>query len=459
MDPFVRISRDLCWWCQIRPADSREHKFKRTDLVRVHGRGELRGPRTLVVRSGARSTEHRSTKNKALKFSPSMCEYCNNTRSQPFDRAYDEFIEWVLTNETAVLAERRIDLTAVFGSDQKRKGEDVLRFFVKHICCRLAETVDADGDALIPSDAVRFLDGGWPPRNIATAMWIEPSWLRFDRFGEGDPEWISILGMEPVQAGPEMRVASRWNYGWLVLGWECWGEKNGNVFLEREITLPIICAKPAAFELSYVPTTAARGEDGAVDPVWLERVRGGIPLDPDALVDSAVAEKFIAGALDTEAATREEAPDRRELLLARPFAGAPLEVMRAGWLCGVARSVWATGSLDALTVREIALTDRLLDPQILYAEAVALGNVGADSGWLGVARGFAAMASLKLVEAYEHGVEAESGEEALLASASLAGACVAAAGASAEDWPAAWDSVHAALAMLAALGVEVAGMA
>jgi len=177
LEPFVKISRDLCWWCQARPADSREHKFKRTDLVRVHGRGELRGPRTLVVRSGERSTEHRSTKNAALKFSPSMCAYCNNTCSQPFDRAYDEFIEWVVANEAAVLAERRIDLTAVFGSDQRGKAEDVLRYFVKHICCRLAETVDADGDPLIPSDAVRLLDGGPPPRTIATAMGIEPSWL------------------------------------------------------------------------------------------------------------------------------------------------------------------------------------------------------------------------------------------------------------------------------------------
>jgi hypothetical protein len=443
----------------VRPADSREHKFKRTDLIRVHGRGELRGPRTLVVNSGERSTEHRSTKNDALKFSPSMCAYCNNTLSQPFDRAYDEFIEWVLANEATVLAERRIDLTAVFGSDANGKAEDVLRFFVKHICCRLAETVDADGDTLIPSDAVCFLDGARPPRTVATAMWIEPSWLRFDRLGAGDPEWISILGMEPVQAGPEMRVGGRWNYGWLVLGWECWGEKEKNVFSDKEIALPILCAKPAAFELSYAATTIARSEDGTVDQAWLERVRGGMPIDPDALADSAVAEKFIAGALDTEAATREENPDHRQLLLARPFADARLEVMRAGWLCAVARSVWAGGSLDPRVVREVVLTERLLDPQVLHREAVALGVAEADSGWSGVARGFAAMASLKLAEAYDHGVEAEPGEEALFAAASLAGACVAAAGASAEDWPAAWDSVHAALAMLTALGVEVAAMA
>lgn len=388
-----------------------------------------------------------------------MCTYCNITRSQPFDHAYDEFIERVLANEATVLAERRIDLTAVFGSDAKDKAEDVLRYFVKHICCRLAETVNADGDTLIPSDAVCFLDGGRPPRSIATAMWIEPSWLRFDRLGVGNPEWISILGMEPVGAGPEMRVGSRWNYGWLVLGWECWGEKEGNVFLETELALPILCAKPAAFELSYVAITAARSEDGTVEQGWLERVRGGMPIDPDALANSAVAEEFIAGSLDAEAATREETPDHRELLLARPFADARLEVMRVAWLCGVARAVWAGGSLDPRAVREVALTERLLDPQVLRREAVALGVAGADSGWSAVACGFAAMASLKLAEACDHGVEAEPGEEALFAAASLAGACAAAARASVDDWPAVWDSVYAALAMLSALGVEVAAMA
>lgn len=107
----------------------------------------------------------------------------------------------------------------------------------------------------------------------------------------------------------------------------------------------------------------------------------------------------------------------------------------------------------------MALTEGLLNPQVLYREAVALGVAEADSGWSGAARGFAAMASLKLAEAYEHGVDSEPGEEALFASASLSGACAAAAGASAEEWPAAWDSVHAALAVLAALGVEVAEMA
>ncbi len=440
----------------MRPADSREHKFKRSDLTRIHGRGELRGPRTLVVNSGERNSEHRSTKNDALKFSRSMCAYCNNTRSQPFDQAYDKFIEWVVANHEAVLAERRITLGEVFDPDGIEVAEDVLRFFVKHICCRLAETVMSDGETLLPPDALRFLDGGPPPTSITTDMWIEPSWLRFDQLGADDPGWISILGMEPVHPGPEMRLGSRWNYGWLVLGWECWGAGEGNVFTEDELRLPIVSTRPASFELSFVPTTASRTDDGIVDPAWLKRITGGVPIDREALARSPVAERFIGGALDFEAGTRDQSPDKREFFVAKPFAAPEVEVMRTAWLCGMARSVWAEGSLDPETIHGVTLTDRLLDPRLLYSESVSLGAVGPESGWPGVARGFAAMASLKLAEAYEQKLDTESGEESLLTAASMAGAAAAAAGAWIDDWPALWDSVNSALSVIAPLEADVA---
>lgn len=456
VEPFIKVSRTTCWWCQVRPADSGEHKFKRSDLTRVHGRGELRGPKTLVVHSGERSSEHRSTKSNALKFTKSMCTYCNNTRSQPFDQAYDKFIEWVVANEARVLAERRIMLTEVFDSASTEQAEDVLRYFVKHICCRLAESVMNVGETLLPPDALTFLDGGPPPTNMTTDMWIEPSWLRFQQAGAGDPEWISILGVEQVHPGPEMRLGSRWNYGWLVLGWECWGEGEGNVFIEDELSLPIVSTRPAAFELSFAPTTADRMDDGGVDPAWLERIRGGVPIDHAALARSPIAEKFIGGALDFEAGIREQSPDKREFFVAKPFASVEVEVMRSAWLCAMARFVWAEGSLDPSGVRNLPLTEHLLDPNLLFSEAMPLGNIGPESGWPGVARGFAAMASLKMVEAHENGVDTEPGEESLLASATLAGAAAAAAGAWLEDWPALWDSINSALSIIAPLEAEVA---
>lgn len=456
MDQPVRIARDKCYWCQERDADSREHKFKRSDLIREHGRGELRGGRTLVAHHGERTYEHRSTKNDALKFSPSLCSYCNNSRSQPFDRAYDRFIEWVFENEDKVLAARSVDLEEALGSAWREPAEDVLRYFVKHICCRLAETVTADDEAtLLPRDALEFLDGGPSPESITSEMWIEPTWLRFAHTGAGDPNWVRIMGMEPVHPGPEMRLGSRWNYGWLVLGWECWGEGEGNALLDKSLTLPIVSTRSARAELAFMPTTAKRpGEDG-FDMAWLERVTGGLAINNQALSNSAVAERFIGGALDFEAGFRDQAPDRRELVLAEPLASLEVEVMRTGLLCGIARHVWARGTVDAEAVRAVQLTDILLDPNVLFKEAESLGGVAPEEGWPAVTRGFAAMASLKLVQAYEQGVDSDEGHEAMLVAASLAGASAAAAGAWCEDPRGSWDAVHAASALIAPLAEAV----
>jgi hypothetical protein len=456
MDQLAKAPPGKCFWCQERDANSREHKFKRSDLIREHGRGELRGGRTLVTHRGEESYEHRSTKNDALKFSASLCSYCNNTRSQPMDRAYDRFIEWALESEKMVLADRRIDLEGALGSAWSESAEDVLRYFVKHICCRLAETLTSDGDVLLPSDALTFLDGGPPPKSISSEMWIEPIWLRFAQARADDPSWIRIMGMEPVHPGPEMRLGSRWNYGWLVLGWECWGKGQGNALLDKNLDLPFVSTRSARAELAFAPTTAKPpGEDG-FDMAWLDRVAGGSMIDNRALSNSAVAEQFIGGALDFEAGLRDQRPDRRELVLSEPLASLEVEVMRTGLLCGIARHVWAMGSVEVEAVRTVELSDVLLDPQVLFTEAESLGSGAPEEGWLAVTRGFAAMASLKLVQAYEQGVDSEGGHESILAAASLAGASAAAAGASCGDWCGAWDSVHAASALIAPLAAAVA---
>jgi hypothetical protein len=36
---YAAQTSGTCWWCRTAPADSREHKLKRSDLVRQFGRG------------------------------------------------------------------------------------------------------------------------------------------------------------------------------------------------------------------------------------------------------------------------------------------------------------------------------------------------------------------------------------------------------------------------------------
>ncbi|WP_152998906.1 hypothetical protein [Curtobacterium oceanosedimentum] len=75
-----------CWWCGS-TADSREHKFKAGELRASHG-PEWRGEAAVVHGSfGGQQQDARGPKADELKWPPSMCEDCNNRRSQPFDRA------------------------------------------------------------------------------------------------------------------------------------------------------------------------------------------------------------------------------------------------------------------------------------------------------------------------------------------------------------------------------------
>jgi len=127
-----------CWICGA-TADSGEHVFKRSDLVREHGPGPYhgRGEVAHVVAGTPRLVQGPGALQ--LKYQPSLCKACNTTRTQPFDRAYDAFVSWLWAHEEDVLATRRIDFSDVYGADWERRQSDLYKFFVKAFGCRLTE--------------------------------------------------------------------------------------------------------------------------------------------------------------------------------------------------------------------------------------------------------------------------------------------------------------------------------
>jgi hypothetical protein len=456
MTPKVAIKRGECYWCREREADSREHKFKRSDLVREHGRGELRGGRTILRYGESGRREARSTKSDALKFTASLCTQCNNARSQPADRAYDRFVEWVFANEDHVLADRKVDLEAALGPAWPTEGENVLRYFVKLALCRIVEVHPGPGDVELPADALAFLDGGPAPRSLACNFWVEPTWLRFCEKGEGDPLWVRPMGMDPIYKEASGRIAGRSYYGWLAFGWEFWGEDSGHAFQNRHLPLPILATRSVELEFALVPNTApgpAASEEESRR--WVRRISGGgddAIVPPGTLSCSGVGQRFIGGALDFEAGTRGLAPDDREVLVEDPSPSAEIEVVRVGLLCEIARRVWSRCVVDVDAVHAVELTESLVEPAQIEDAVRTLRAMAPGEGWREVCNGLASMASLKTIEAHGAGIESEEGWDALLAASYLAGACAAAAGAASEDWPAAWDSVSAAAARIARVG-------
>lgn len=128
-----------CWICGDLATTS-EHKIKKSDLIRRYGAGPYRGDDAVVrVRDGSQQVIQ-GPNSKRLQFRPSLCAACNNARTQPYDRAYQQFESWVFENEQIILNTRLIDLQDVYGSDVAgRRQVDLYKYFVKCFGCTLAE--------------------------------------------------------------------------------------------------------------------------------------------------------------------------------------------------------------------------------------------------------------------------------------------------------------------------------
>ncbi len=140
----------VCWWCRQQPADSHEHKFKRSDLARMGGKSDelLWGTTNGVVRA-VRSI----SKRQVVRFDKTMCAYCNNTRSQSFDRAYKAFSKYLYEAAGSLRRSTGIDFTQVYGRDWRASQLDLARYYCKHFGCRSV----ADGLS-VPTSVRNFPD-------------------------------------------------------------------------------------------------------------------------------------------------------------------------------------------------------------------------------------------------------------------------------------------------------------
>lgn len=207
-------SPDLCWWCRKAPADSREHKLKRSDLVRQFGTGPY--PELLSERDGR--TRHVQGPNSNLaKFKRSMCARCNNERSQPFDLAYDKFTGYIHEHERHVLVSRSVDLRSIYGDDWKSGRDGLLRYMAKHVGCRLAENVIE-----VPMSIRGYLVGGPEPRGeLALEFEIRTDIARATKaeLASGSMWLGDVYFSEVDEGGQPVVIESHYGYRWLRVAW------------------------------------------------------------------------------------------------------------------------------------------------------------------------------------------------------------------------------------------------
>ena len=126
-----------CWICGA-AADSGEHRIKASDLRLVFGHVSQKDP-VYMHTALRRNRPVGGIKSDTLKSPARLCGYCNNTRTQPYDRAWERFSAYLTNVRPRKRAHDRIDLEKVFPGAVAEQMLGVHLFFAKLFGCAIAE--------------------------------------------------------------------------------------------------------------------------------------------------------------------------------------------------------------------------------------------------------------------------------------------------------------------------------
>jgi hypothetical protein len=148
------LASRLCWVCG-NPADSSEHKFKKSDLAHAGKTWAPSDQPYFVSAGGWRRIQ--GPDSQLVKFGKVLCQACNTTRTQPFDRAYERFAAWVNDKGAALMSDSQIDFAEIYGAGVEDGVLNLLKYFAKHLGCRIASDDYTMPQTLAPSLATADL--------------------------------------------------------------------------------------------------------------------------------------------------------------------------------------------------------------------------------------------------------------------------------------------------------------
>jgi hypothetical protein len=212
-----------CWWCG-QAADSGEHKYKRTDLVREFGIGPWKGQNAVSHVVSQKPKDLQSPGATGLKFSKILCGTCNSARSQRFDHAYEQFAAYITDEEDRILSETGFRWSDIFGREWKNGRNLVTAYWIKHIGCRLAE-----GGIEVDPRISEFLDNPGSIRNVPLRMELQiqedlealTRHLRQSHGQDFPSLWIGDLSCTYSRSRRRVHQAiCHWGIRWLRLTYE-----------------------------------------------------------------------------------------------------------------------------------------------------------------------------------------------------------------------------------------------
>lgn len=206
-----------CWICG-NTATTGEHKIKKSDLERVHGSGRSFTSAGLsYLKSDQRIVPLQGPDSKHVKFEGVLCGPCNNAKSQPFDRAYDQFAKFVDSQANTLLQRRQIDFAAIYGTAWREQQANLFKYFVKAFGCRIA-----DAGSPVPRGLVDVFSDQYTRKSFAICFAVDENEIDrpaafSNRLGIGN--LIHSIGVDA-----EAKFTSSGRYRWLLISyWYNWG--------------------------------------------------------------------------------------------------------------------------------------------------------------------------------------------------------------------------------------------
>ncbi|MCK1819252.1 hypothetical protein MTQ10_06430 [Streptomyces sp. XM83C] len=184
------------------------------------GKAWMRGQVVRVVNGSSYLGQVQGPNSDTLKFAKVLCANCNNSRSQPFDAAYETFSRYVRTNSRVGEEYFSFKFSNIYGSDWRNEREALVRYFVKAIGCRLAE----DG-LQTPKAVIDFLDGsGKRAPHLNMEMGVNLAKLEMGKHMKfhGEEEgslWLGDHGPWVDNAGALVGTWSFFGFQWFTLTW------------------------------------------------------------------------------------------------------------------------------------------------------------------------------------------------------------------------------------------------
>lgn len=195
LDSFRVVRGEKCWWCG-ELATTEEHRIKASTLRRVgrDERGAVDARNVFKKSSDYEGALRTLRKGPQVRWNKNLCARCNNSKSQPFDRAYDAFEEFLVGHFIEIAIEGRIDWAQIYGGDWELEAINLGRYFGKQLGCMLSTY-----SLPIPPGLQEFLDGVAEIPATQFSMYINA-----DVVGEmvqhPEVDWSTLVGLGEAPA-------------------------------------------------------------------------------------------------------------------------------------------------------------------------------------------------------------------------------------------------------------------